>query len=397
MSQFDPSRRRAFKALGYAGAGLLSAPLFADTRIRLPFENGERELAAFPGKRPMIVLTQRPPQLETPFSVFNDGLITPNDAFFVRYHWSGLPLSVDPTAFRLQIHGQVERPLQLTLSELKSLGNPVELIAINQCSGNSRGHFSPRVNGGQLHHGAMGNARWTGVPLKRVLDAAGVRAGAKQVVFDGLDRPPLPNGPDFIKALDVDHARDGEVMIAWSMNGEDLPLLNGYPLRLIVPGYYGTYWVKHLNDIEVIDKEFDGFWMSKAYRIAAPKGAPDATVPINRMNVRSFLTSLIDGARIPMQQAVVLRGIAFDGGSGIAAVDVSTDGGQSWQAAELGRDTGRYGFQEWTFHFVPAERGTYRIQTRARNRRGDVQPRQQNWNAAGYMRNMIETTTVLAT
>ena len=162
--------------------------------------------------------------------------------------------------------------------------DPIEIVAVNQCSGNSRGFFEPRVAGGQLANGAMGNARWKGVPLRAILDKAGVQAGARQATFDGLDGPVLPATPDFVKALDIDHARDGEVMVAYAMNGEDLPFLNGYPLRLIVPGYYGTYWVKHLNRIDVIDGVYDGFWMKTAYRIpdnacacVEPGKAPAAT------------------------------------------------------------------------------------------------------------------------
>ena len=180
----------------------------------------------------------------------------------------------------------------------------MEFVAVNQCSGNGRGYFTPRVNGGQLSNGAMGNARWTGVPLKKVLEKAGIQAGAVQVTFGGLDRPPLESSPGFVKALAIEHALDGEVMLAWAMNGEDLPMLNGYPLRLVVPGYYGTYWVKHVSDINVLDQVYDGFWMSRAYRIpdnpcacVEPGTAPTATIPINRFNVRSFVTSLADGGK----------------------------------------------------------------------------------------------------
>ena len=177
---------------------------------------------------------------------------------------------------------------------------------MNQCSGNSRAHFTPRVNGGQLSNGAMGNARWTGVPLKKVLEKAGVKSGAVQVSFNGLDQPPIGDGPDFVKALAIDHALDGEVMLAWQMNGAELPFLNGYPLRLVVPGYFGTYWIKHLSDIQVLPKAFDGFWMASAYRIpdntcacVEPGTTPSATVPIGRFNVRSFITSVRDGSTVP--------------------------------------------------------------------------------------------------
>ena len=257
----------ALAALGSARPTLFSPLLAADSTVTLPFENGERALVAYPEKRPLIRLSARPPQLETPFEVFNQGILTPNDAFFVRYHLAGVPTRIDPEAFRVRIGGKVNTPLELSLAALKKIAEPVELVAVNQCSGNSRGFFTPRVAGGQLGNGAMGNARWTGIPLKKVLEKAGLAAGAKQVTFQGLDRPVLEATPAFIKALDVDHAMDGEVMLAWAMNGGDIPMLNGYPLKLIVPGYYGTYWVKHVCNINVVDSVFAGFWMSTAYRV----------------------------------------------------------------------------------------------------------------------------------
>jgi DMSO/TMAO reductase YedYZ molybdopterin-dependent catalytic subunit len=403
----DPSRRRAFLrrggALGAVGALSLlgGAGTALAATIRLPFDNGERELAAFPQKRPLIVLTSRPPQLETPFGVFNEGLLTPNDAFFVRYHWSAIPTDIDAGAFRLSVGGGVDTPLQLSLDEIKALGEPVDLVAVNQCSGNSRGFFAPRANGGQLGNGAMGNARWTGIPLKKVLEKAGVKAGAVQVAFNGLDRPPVGSGPDFIKALDIDHALDGEVMLAWAMNGADLPVLNGYPLRLVVPGHYGTYWVKHLNDIQVLDKVFDGFWMSTGYRVpdnacacTVPGKAPVKTVPIGRFNVRSFITSVADGAALRHGRATTLRGIAFDGGYGITGVEISADEGRTWQAATLGQDLGRYSFREWTAPFTPGRKGDVALKVRAINRIGQSQPEAGLWNGAGYMRNAVETTRV---
>jgi DMSO/TMAO reductase YedYZ molybdopterin-dependent catalytic subunit len=324
----------AIAALG-AGMTVPSLRAFADTAV-LPFENGERPLVKYPQKRPMIGLTSRPPQLETPFSVFNENVITPNDAFFVRYHLADVPLNIDPDAFSVEIKGKVDRPLKLSLAEIKKM-SAVDIVAVNQCSGNSRGFFNPRVAGGQLGNGAMGNARWKGVPLKTILDKAGVQRAARQVTFNGLDGPATDKTPDFIKALDIDHARDGNVMLAYSMNGADLPVLNGFPLRLVVPGYYGTYWVKHLNEITVIDNVFDGFWMKTAYRIpdndcncVEPGTAPTATVPINRYKVRSFITNVTDGTKLNAGTQSMVKGIAFDGGSGIKSVAVSTDGGITW-------------------------------------------------------------------
>ena len=402
--------RRTFlrQAAALGASGVLANSAFdalagGQERVTLPFENGTRELVAFPQKRPLIVLTSRPPQLETPFSVFNEGLLTPNDAFFVRYHWSGLPLSIDPAAYRLRVTGKIDRPLELSLDELRRIAAPAQIVAVNQCSGNSRGHFTPRVNGGQLSNGAMGNARWTGVPLKAVLDRAGVQRGAVQVSFNGLDQPPLGDGPDFVKALDVDHARDGEVMLAWQMNGAELPFLNGYPLRLVVPGYFGTYWIKHVSEFQVLDSAFQGFWMASAYRIpdnscacVEPGTTPSATKPIGRFPVRSFITTLQNDARVPANRETVARGIAFDGGQGLAEVAFSSDGGTTWSPARLGTNHGRYSFQEWTARFTPAKKGALELKVRATSRSGETQPLTATWNPAGYMRNVVETVKVVA-
>ncbi len=395
--------KRAGAGMLALGGGTLATSLKATAAdaITLPFGNGERALVQYPGKRPLIQMTARPPQLETPFSVFNEGVITPNDAFFVRYHLADLPLSIDPDTYRIEIKGKVDRPLSLSLAELKGL-DAVEIVAVNQCSGNSRGFFDPRMAGGQLGNGAMGNARWKGVPLKTVLDRAGVQAGARQVTFNGLDGPVVPETPDFVKALDIDHARDGEVMIAYAMNGEELPWLNGYPVRLVVPGYYGTYWVKHLNEITVVDNVFDGFWMKTAYRIpdnpcacVEPGKAALASVPINRYDVRSFITSLANGAMVKAGADTLVRGIAFDGGYGITDVVLSGDGGKTWIAAQLGQDLGKYSFREWQAMIrLPA--GTHDLKVRAINRIGQSQPMEPLWNPAGYMRNVVETVRVQA-
>jgi sulfite dehydrogenase (cytochrome) subunit A len=393
-------RRQLMKRAGMAAlaTGFASPRAFALDTVTLPFDNGERPLVTYPQKRPMIGLTSRPPQLETPFAIFNDGPITPNNAFFVRYHLADVPLNIDPDKFTLAVKGKVDRALTLSLRDIRKL-KATEIVAVNQCSGNSRGFFSPRVAGGQLGNGAMGNARWHGVPLKTVLDMAGVQASAKQVTFAGLDGPVMEKTPDFVKALNIDHARDGEVMLAYGMNGDDLPVLNGFPLRLVVPGYYGTYWVKHLNEITVIDSEFDGFWMKSAYRIpdtpnnaVEPGTAPKATIPINRFTVRSFITSVTDGAKLRAGRTT-LRGIAFDGGTGIKEVAVSTDGGKTFVPAKLGRDLGKYSFREWKLPIKLAA-GATELKVRATSNGGDVQPAEPRWNPAGYLRNVIETTHV---
>ena len=386
-------------ALG-ATAAFGAAKALAQDMVTLPFDNGERPLVRVPQKRPMIGQTSRPPQLETPFSAFNDGAITPNNAFFVRYHLADLPFNLDPDTFSLEIKGKVDRAFKLSLKEIRKLP-AAELVAVNQCSGNSRGFFNPRVGGGQFGNGAMGNARWRGVPLKTMLDKAGVQQGARQVTFNGMDEPVSDKTPDYIKALDIDHARDGEVMLAYAMNGDDLPFLNGFPLRLVVPGYYGTYWVKHLNEITVIDSVFDGFWMKSAYRIpdnacacVEPGTAPKTTIPIHRLNVRSFITSVTDGARLKAG-GTMLKGIAFDGGNGIKEVAVSIDGGKSWLPTKLGKDLGKYSFREWKLP-VTLTAGSYELKARATGNAGEVQPMEPLWNPAGYRRNVVETVRVTA-
>jgi sulfite dehydrogenase len=389
------------------GAGALASTVMGRSfaqgaSVEMPFANGHRNLVAFPEKRPLIVLTTRPPQLETPFAVFNDGIVTPNDAFFVRYHNSGIPQSVDGEKHVIKIGGNAAgKPFELTMAQLRTEFKPIEYLAVNQCSGNSRAFFNPRVTGGQLGNGAMGNARWTGVALKDVLARAELKDSARQVTFNGLDVAVFGGG-DFVKSLDVNHALDGEVMLAWLMNGADLPMLNGYPVKLIVPGHYGTYWVKHLSEIEVVDRTFEDFWMKPAYRVpdndcacVEPGTAPSATRPIGRFNVRSFITSVADGARLQAGAPVAVRGIAFDGGQGVREVAYSTDGGQSWRAAKLGADMGRYSFREFTFGFTPT-RGAHDLRVRAWNRSGASQPMEALWQPAGYMRNVVESVKVMA-
>ncbi len=390
-----------------AGAAAAAAALVprgtraqSPSAVQMPFANGDRTLVAFPQKRPLILLTPRPPQLETPFALFDDGVITPNDAFFVRWHLANVPESVDATAHRIAVTGDVARPLSLSLDDLGRLP-AVDVIAVNQCSGNSRALFAPRVAGGQWGNGAMGNARWTGVRLRDILDRAGIRASAKQVQFDGLDGPVLPTTPDFKKALDVDVARGDDIIVAYAMNGAPLPVLNGYPVRLIVPGWFATYWVKMLSAITVLDHADDNFWMKTAYRIpdtsdagVAPGATGYPTVPINRMKVRSFVTNLADGATV-RAGATTLRGIAFDGGSGIRTVEVSLDGGSTWRPAALEQDYGKYSFRRWNATVtLPAGAATLAVRATAND--GSTQKPTPIWNPSGYLRTSIETYKVTA-
>jgi DMSO/TMAO reductase YedYZ molybdopterin-dependent catalytic subunit len=374
-------------------------PAWADAFVDLDLPSGpdRRGLTTgFPEKAQMILQRTRPPLLETPFEVFDRGVFTPNDQFFVRWHWAMIPGNVDVTSFKLAVRGHVNQVLSLSLADVLAMPR-VELAAVNQCSGNSRGLFQPRVTGGQWANGAMGNARWTGVRLRDVLDRAGVKAGAVAVRFNGLDQPVVDGAPDFMKSLDVDHARDGEVMIAFAMNGEQLPLLNGFPLRLIVPGWYSTYWVKMLNDIEVLDAPDENYWMKTAYRIpdtphasVKPEDSGFKTVPISRMVPRSFFTNVTDAATVKPGESVSVRGIAFGGDCGVAQVEVSIDGGNSWQKTALGHDEGAYSFRQWSMQLTAPQFGALPLLVRCTNTKNEVQPAEPNWNAAGFMRNAVE-------
>ena len=398
------TRRGFLKTATFLGAGAAvggkMALAAAAESVEMPFANGQRALVTFPQKRPLILLTTRPPQLETPFSVFNEGLLTPNDAFFVRYHLAQVPTSIDPEKFTLEVKGKVNSATKFSLADLKKF-EAVEIVAVNQCSGNGRGFSAPRVGGGQSGNGTMGNAKWKGARLKDVLNKAGVAAGAKQVTFNGLDNAPLEKIPDFVKALEVDQALDDDTLLAYEMNGEPLPMLNGFPLRLVVPGHYGTYWVKHLNEITVVDEDFKGYWMDPAYRVPdntcaciEPGTAPKKTRPISRFNVRSFITSVSEGQKVRTGEELKVRGIAFDGGYGISQVLFSEDGGKNWREAQLGQDLGKYSFREWTIAFKPQRAGSHELKVKATNRIGQSQPLEALWNPAGYMRNQVETTKV---
>jgi sulfite dehydrogenase len=380
----------------------MSGLALADDMVQLPMANGTRRMAAFPQKKSLIVLTERPVQLETPLSMFNQ-VFTPNDEFFVRWHLSTVPTSIDAAAFRLKVHGAVKAPLQLSMKDLMTGFEPVEIAAVCQCSGNSRGLFEPRVAGGQWANGAMGNALWKGARLRDILNKAGIQAGSAQVRFNGLDEGAMTTIPDFIKALDVDDAIQEDVIVAYQMNGAPLPLLNGFPVRLVVPGWYATYWVKMLSDIEVLGSPDKNFWMVPAYRIpdnacaCVEPGKPvPKSVPIGRMNTRSFITSLPNGAKVKAGQLIGVSGIAFDGGFGIQTVLFSTNGGRSWGEAKLGKDYGKYSFRMWEAGFKPEQAGTYDLQVMAVNRNGEAQRTTARWNPAGYMRNVVETVRVTA-
>jgi sulfite dehydrogenase (cytochrome) subunit A len=354
-----------------------------------------RPLARFPDKDPLILLTDRPPQLETPLHYFRQDL-TPNEAHFVRWHLSGVPTAVDLKTWRLEVAGNVRTRLSLTLDDLKQKFEPVSLVAVNQCSGNARSLFQPRVPGGQWRFGAMSNARWTGARLKDLVERAGSRAGTVEISFAGLDKPTVAATPSFEKSLPLSTARNPDILVAYAMNDKPLPMLNGFPARLIVPGWYATYWVKSLSRITVRNSPLQNFWMDKAYRIPNNPNATESpgkldtnTVPINRMSVHSIFVAPEPGGAVTSGKEVQLEGLAMDSGRGIRKVEVSTDGGTNWSEAKLDRDLGNYSWRRWRSTWTPPRKGKYRLMVRATNNAGETQAVNQ-WNHSGYQRNVIE-------
>jgi hypothetical protein len=236
------------------------------------------------------------------------------------------------------------------------------------------------------------------VRLRDLLEKAGLENDAQHIRFDGLDRPVADATPDFLKSLSLDNASADHVLVAYAMNGEPLPFLNGFPLRLVVPGWYATYWVKMLNDIEVLNQEDHNFWMASAYRIPdnacgclEPGEIVTHSTPLSTMKVRSFITNMADRDTILGGSRVLVKGIAFDQGYGIDQVLFSSDGGQHWKAARLGKDYGDFSFRQWETHVSLKPGQRYQLQSLALNRIGESQQLQAKWNPSGYLRNAVET------
>ena len=358
-------------------------------------------LASLPGKRPLIRRSFRPPNFETPLAELAAGF-TSNDAFFVRYHLSVIP-RIDPASWRLEVSGaSAHRPLTLSLKDLQSGFEHAEVVAVNQCAGNRRGLFTPRVPGVQWGSGAMGNARWRGVRLREVLQRAGIASDALEVVFGGADAAVMPATPAFVKSLPVERALDENTLVAFEMNGRPLPHWNGAPARLVVPGWVGTYWTKHLTSIRIEPRAFDGFWMKTAYRV--PTGAfpgvrftsqeTAETTPVTELMVNSLITSPVSGARLRRNAHAELAGKAWDAGAGIEGVEVSVDGGRSWRDATLQRDLGRFAWRDFRFVLDTSSAGRLDVAVRARSRNGAKQPDKLTPNPSGYHDNIVQTVSL---
>jgi DMSO/TMAO reductase YedYZ molybdopterin-dependent catalytic subunit len=414
------SRRHLLKVLGMASSGIAASRWLAPDPTMAQQPPPEKRIETFTGpgansywnsvgpyvtepqKVPLILLTDRPVQLETPRQYFRTAF-TPNGAFFVRWHLEGIPNAVDLKEWKLHIEGNVNKPLALSFSDLMQKFKPVSLAAVNQCSGNSRSRLQPRVPGGQWGNGAMGNAMWTGVRLRELLDMTGVKSGSLMLQFQGLETGPGPAGLGsnlFLKSIDLGNPVLDECVVAYLMNGEPLPMLNGFPVRLVVPGYFSTYWTKCLTWIRVLNAPDENYWVKTAYRVPdTPRGntSPEDVkagkvklVPIGRLPVRSFLISPDGSAKIPAGMNVTLRGIAFSGFGAVNRVEVSDDGGKNWIAAKLGENHGPYSFRTWEASWTAKSPGRYSLAVRATDEKGNTQPDEPVWNPGGYLWNRIE-------
>lgn len=355
--------------------------------------------ARYPEKTALLMLADRPPLLETPLHYFLTDR-TPSDAYFVRWHYAGLPTSIDLRTFRLSVAGAVTRPLQLSFGDLLTKFEPVTAVVFSQCAGNSRSFFLPQVPGAEWTNGAMGNAQYKGVRLKDVLKMAGVSHRAVEASFRGLDAPPLQSSPPFEKPLPIDYALSGDAFIAYEMNGAQLPMLNGYPIRLVVPGWFATYWMKALSLITIRTEPLRNFWVETAYRIpVTPDFSEDhlhpasVTTPVTTYPTRSVFITPDGSTKMKKSVPIELQGIAVDDGAGIRRVEVSTDGGRTWTDASLDPVIDKYSWRRWRLRWTPPLTGTFQLKCRATNAAGESQP-DSEWNHGGYRRHSVQALDV---
>ena len=347
-----------------------------------------------PSAERRLVRSVKPQDLETPVGLF-DSWITPNDLFYVRSHLYTPTISL--ADWTLTVDGLVDEPLKLTMDDLRKLPETT-LVATLECAGNGRAFFDPPVAGIQWERGAVGNARWTGVRLSEVLKRAGSKAGAKFVWCDGADVP-MGTVPDFIRNVPMMKAFEGDVLLAYAMNGAPLPVANGFPVRLVVPGWEAAYSVKWLTHLTVADREHDGFFVQGAYRYPNRRPVPGTTVdakdmsPLGGMVVKSIITAPADGATHP-RGVVVIRGFAWAGEAQITRVEVSTDNGSTWTDARLGTDESRWAWRGFQHYWDARETGSFVIHARAHDNQGRVQPITAVWNPNGYLWNAVDRVRV---
>ncbi|MEP6914209.1 MAG: sulfite oxidase [Acidobacteriota bacterium] len=377
------SRRRLFTAVAELGALAAVSRLFPSH----VFAQDARPAVAA-GKEKLIVRSLRPPDYETPVALL-DSWLTPLDNFYVRSHLP-LPPATDAAAWTLRVEGEVATAVTLSMADLRRLPSTT-LTATLECAGNGRGSYDPPVAGVQWAKGAVGNARWTGVRMSEVLKRAGIRSAGRFVVLDGADLPP-GTMPDFVRQLPIGKAMHADTVIAYEMNGEPLPFVHGFPLRAIVPGWEGAYWMKWLTSLRVVDREFDGFWVATAYRYPSRRVAPGAAVPavdmapLTGLAVKSLITRPLDGST-HAPGAIAVAGFAWAGEHDIARVDVSTDDGATWRPARLTGEQARFTWRRFEFGFTATQPESRLIMARATDSSGRTQPVVPPWNPSGYLWN----------
>jgi DMSO/TMAO reductase YedYZ molybdopterin-dependent catalytic subunit len=347
---------------------------------------------ASPQDAPRLVVRSREPEnLEFPFERLNS-FITPNDSFYVRNHFPRP--QVDVNTWRLRVEGAVERPLALSLDDIRGMATRNQ-SAFLECAGNNRSFLRPQARGVQWDTGAVGNAEWAGVPLAALLDRAGVRNAAVEVILEGTDRgtiadPASPGPIHFARSLPMAKARQPEVLLAHRMNGAALPAAHGFPLRAIVPGWYGMSSIKWLTRLIVTDRPFHGFFQSMDYTYYERLAGLPNTTPITEVLVKATIARPSRGERVLRNELVRVHGAAWTGESEIARVDVSTDGGRNWVGARLLEPSRHYCWRLWEYSWrTPNQVGPVTLMARATDARGRTQPERRDQDRRNYMINHL--------
>jgi sulfite oxidase len=402
LLRLDGTSRKLYKVYGQTMISrrnfLVGAPsvILAATSVHpLLARAGIEPSVDIPGEDHMIVRSARFLDLETPPEFFRTW-ITPVPHFFVRNHMSE-PSSLDAESWRLSISGEVERPLTLTLSDLRTM-SANSVTNTLECAGNGRAFQQPHVPGIQWAKGAVGNATFSGPRLRDILQHAGVKATGKHVMFHGLDEVP-GKVPPFIRSIPIEKALDADTLIATHMNGGALSNNHGFPARALVPGWVGSASVKWLSEIKVLDKEFDGNFMKPGYRMpnyplqpGDPLNVDDSHV-ITALNVKSLISAPLEGSTV-RSRALQIQGAAWAGEAEIVRVEVSTDSGVSWQTAKLGRQQAKFAWRLWSYRWTAPNPGSYTIMSRATDSQGRVQPASAEWNPGGYLYNATDRVKV---
>lgn len=360
----------------------------------------EAHMVKPPDKQPLLQLSDRPLILESPIQYLRPG-ITANDQFFVRYHLPGLPEQRLLDNWTLTVRGDATtRDARLTDRDLRDLPQ-AEVVAVCQPAGYRRGLLNPHVAGVQWGHGAVGCAIWHGPRLRDILAVADTTPEALEVWFDCPDQPAVPGSPRYRKSLPMSKAMADETIVATSMNGSPVPPLNGYPARLVVGGWVSDYWVKHLTGITVSTKPLNEYWMAGDCRV--PKGLFGASgfesqenatsAPVTDLRVNALITSPTVGDEVE-RSGFTVTGVAWDGGSGILRIDVSLDGGKTWQSAFLERERGPYAFQNFKLDTGPLPRGPTELVVKARSNAKETQPDVWPANPGGYHNNVPQRVAV---